>query len=334
MKVNPRIGPVSILTGYSTRKSLKEYLIYFFNFLIKFKKTISFSSLNFYGGHPGVTKNLIVGLQKIGHKYNYNPSTISLNEICIVLSGIDTLRYAIDQKKHGNIKLLIAGPNVVTVPSEADYLIASRQVDICLTPSTWVKELYAAISPELNNRLTVWPAGVDINYWCPSDLVKKENYNRKKYLLYIKGVKGEKLAKGYIKEFNRIGVAYKVITYGRYSPAKYKSLLNESSLMIVLGGTESQGLAFAEAWAMNVPTFIHRVDSWESPSGIRYKAEAAPYLSQDTGIYFNDMEDLFTLLNNFNSNELKYSPREWVLHNMTDEVCARELLEKIQRIRE
>ena len=102
--------------------------------------------------------------------------------------------------------------------------------------------------------------------------------------------------------------------------------------MIVLGGTESQGIAFAEAWSMNVPTFIHCVGSWKSPSGFSYDAEAAPYLSSETGAYFSDIPELLALLMAINAAELKYSPRAWVLNHMTDRVCAQALIEQIQQI--
>jgi hypothetical protein len=267
------------------------------------------------------------------YRFNYNPPTHLLNKTCLVLSGIDTLRYAIDQKKMGNIELLVAGPNVITVPSEADSLIASQEVDVCLVPSMWVKELYSAISPELKYRLAIWQAGVEAKYWCPKVPFQEINLDKNQYLLYIKGVEGERLAKEYIALFDRIGVAYKVVIYGKYSLAHYKFLLSNSTLMIVLGGTESQGLAIAEAWAMNVPTFIYFVDSWKSPDGNNYWAEAAPCLSSQTGAYFRGTSDLFDLLESIRSNKLKYTPREWVLHHMTDEVCAKLLLDKIQQIK-
>lgn len=316
---------LSILT--TSPKSLIQILYFFIRnpryFLLKIRNYILTGPSAIYGGHFAVTRSLIQGLKNQDIKFNYNPPVYLLNEICVVLSGIDTLRYAIHQKRRGKIRLLIAGPNIITVPSENDGLITSEEVDICLVPSVWVKKKYAMIAPQLNNRLIIWQAGVDASYWCPS------NSDQKNYLLYIKGASGENLAKEYIKEFNRIGVTYKVITYGEYSLLEYKILLNESKLMIVLGGTESQGLAFAEAWAMNVPTLIYYVDKWTSCDGTSYWAQAAPCLSNETGAYFTNVSELFDLIGNIDSGKLKYSPREWVLNNMTDEVCAKLLLEKI-----
>ena len=321
---------ISILT--TPPKTLTQKVSFFIRnpryFMLRIRNYIFTGPSNLYGGHFAVTRSLIQGLKNQDFKFNYNPPVYLLNETCVVLSGVDTLRYAIDQKKRGKIKLLIAGPNIITVPSEVDGLITSDEVDICLVPSIWVKKKYAIIAPQLNNRLIIWQAGVDANYWYPSYSTQKN------YLLYIKGAAGKELGKKYIKEFNRIGVDYKVITYGEYSLAEYKILLNESKLMIVLGGTESQGLAFAEAWAMNVPTLIYFVDTWTSYDGTIYWAQAAPCLSNATGAYFTNVAELFDLLNDIDSGKIKYSPREWVLNQMTDEVCAKLLLEKIERISE
>jgi hypothetical protein len=326
-------SPISILTEPQHEKSLINRLVCVIQYKIILKFIFDRIFRSAYGGHYGVTRSLLSGLTNLDHGFNYNPPAHLLNKTCLVLSGIDTLRYAIDQKKMGNIELLVAGPNVITIPSEADSLIASEEVDVCLVPSMWVKELYATISPVLKNRLAIWQAGVDANYWYPSVPFQEINRDKNEYLLYIKGVEGERLAKEYIGLFDRIGATYKVVTYGKYSLAQYKALLSKSTLMIVLGGTESQGLAFAEAWAMNVPTLIYFVDSWKSPDGNNYRAEAAPYLSSQTGAYFRGTPDLTDLLENIRSNKLKYSPREWVLRHMTDEFCAKLLLDKIQQIK-
>lgn len=323
---------ISILTRPNKDDSIYRRILSFKPQISAFKESIS-NRINYYGGHFGVTRSLLTGLKNCNYVFNYNPRANLLNKNCVVLSGIDTLRYAIDQKKKGVINLLIAGPNVITVPNEADSLIASKEVDICLVPSVWVRELYASISPELKDRLFVWPAGVDANYWCGGEPIQKGKSDIREYLLYIKGSEGQRLAGEYVELFDRIGATYRVITYGRYSLAQYKSLLSKSKIMIVLGGTESQGLAFAEAWAMNVPTLIYFVDSWKSPDGNNYCAESAPYLSSQTGAYFRSTSDLFDLMNNIESNKLKYSPREWVLRHMTDEVCAKLLLDKIQQIK-
>jgi hypothetical protein len=323
---------VSILTAAPRKSLLFKQFIELRSPRTIFNNFFNYACGGFYGGHYSVTKSLINGLRQQGYAFNYNPSSHRLHKTCIVLSGIDALIYAVEQKKIGKIDRLIAGPNVITVPSEVNGLIASPEVDVCLVPSSWVKDLYIAVSPELTDRLIVWPAGVDADFWKSEISDQKTGDVDKRYLLYVKGHEGKRLVSAYIKEFDRIGISYDIITYGQYTTSQYKHLLSKSKLMIVLGGTESQGIALAEAWSMNVPTFIRSVNSWKSPSGFFYDAEAAPYLSSETGAYFSDLPELLALLMAINSAELKYSPRAWVLNHMTDRVCAQALTEQIQKI--
>jgi hypothetical protein len=62
-----------------------------------------------YSGHYAVTRSLIAGLNKLGVAYQYNPtSDKKIHGHVHVLAGVDTLRYAIEQKRKGRIKRLTA----------------------------------------------------------------------------------------------------------------------------------------------------------------------------------------------------------------------------------
>ncbi len=110
--------------------------------LIWLSKKLFHKFLNQYGGPTAVTRSLIDGLNLLGNSYNYNPSSKHIQADCVVLSNIDALSNAISLKRSGKIKRLLAGPNIVTLPSEAGRLIAEQEVDVCLVPSKWVKDLY------------------------------------------------------------------------------------------------------------------------------------------------------------------------------------------------
>ena len=54
-------------------------------------------------------------------------------------------------------------------------------------------------------------------------------------------------------------------------------------MAVFMSRSESQGLALAEAWAMDVPTLV-----WQSPPGepgsVFSLSDPAPYLTSDTGV--------------------------------------------------
>ncbi len=270
------------------------------------------------GGHYAVTRSLLHGLNKNKIKYNFN-SNIIISKTVIVLSGTETLQFAITQKKKGKIQYLIAGPNISVLPSFDNKILASKEVDICLVPSTWVKEKYEEDSPELLGRIKIWAAGVDEIYWSP------QNSNIIKYhaLIYLKNTNAP------IKEvkelLNQFKIPYIIIYYGKYSKEQYKESLSRSKFAIFLSQSESQGLALAEAWAMDVPTF-----SW-NPGFFKYQnyffenVSSSPYTTKQTGNLWNSIDELALLIKMYNKKNT-YFPRKWILNNMTDALCSNNLL--------
>lgn len=95
-----------------------------------------------------------------------------------------------------------------------------------------------------------------------------------------------------------------------------------------LSQSESQGIALAEAWAMDVPTF-----SW-NPGEFVYKmhtfknVSSAPYTTSENGALWKDIDELYCVLDLF-LKENTYSPRKWILNNITDILCSKQLLSLI-----
>lgn len=279
-----------------------------------------------YGGHYAVTRSLVEGLLSAEIPHNYNPPTQQLLPTCIVLSGCDTLQFAIEQKRRGRIKKLYAGPNIVTLPDEHDNLIVSPEVDFCVVPSKWVEDLYLTRCPGLQGRTLIWAAGICADEWIPDRAANCQEQDG--VLIYIKGERGRQLFVHYHSVLLSWFGDLTVLEYGRYDRVDYYRELNHCLLMIVFGGTESQGLALAEAWAMDIPTWVHVADSWDSPGGSAYPASAAPYLSSYTGAFFSDERTLKALRDQWARKALAYAPRNWVLANMTDTLCAAKLTDR------
>jgi hypothetical protein len=93
---------------------------------------------------------------------------------------------------------------------------------------------------------------------------------------------------------------------------------------------ESQGIAWAEAWATDVPTFL-----WENNqhlyNGRKYTCTTAPYLNNQNGVFFNDLEDFKHKIKSWINNDYNLTPRKWCVENMSDEVCAKNLINIINQ---
>jgi hypothetical protein len=178
-------------------------------------------------------------------------------------SGIDSLKKCIILKKN-KIKTLLAGPNLVTVPSEHNYIILSKSINKILVPSNWVKKLYLQYAKNCKN-ISIWFSGVKVSNF------KRRKKN--KVLIYLK------------KNIN-----VQIIEHGFFSQKEYHEFLRGSRILIYFSYTESQGLAMQEAWSENVRTLVYKQPFW-SYKNRRFKASSSPYLNKNCGVFFTNLND-------------------------------------------
>jgi hypothetical protein len=326
-----RNNRITILTG-SENKGLKVRMLSFHLLLIRYLRHFinnpPLENTIKYGGHFAVTRSLLEGFQSIGQKYIYNPKNEDeYSEFCVVLSGRNALEKAIALKRKGRIKVLLAGPNLFLLPTDFDNLIYKTEINSFLVPSIWILKKYIKVEPKLSSRIKIWPAGVDISNW------PKNNKNKstlKKVLFYIKSNsliaeanKCESILKSKLINVERL-------TYGNYKSADYKKLLSEVDLCVFFSPSESQGIALAESWASDVPTWVYERGFWTAPTGDVYSSSSAPYLTDYTGDFFTSINEFSDLINSWQKLYGKYSPRKWVHENMTDQICAFKILELLR----
>lgn len=276
-----------------------------------------------YGGHHSVTRSLVEGLIKVNFNSNYNPQMLpEVGETVVVLSGIEALKQAIDWKRKGKIKKLLVGPNLMTRSNECDNILSSPEIDICIVPSDWVRIAYEEDAPALVGRIICWYAGVDENFWKPKEGCKKG----KNVLVYWK-TESEDFCRQTEETLIEHGWNPLRVVYGKYKNEDFKDILSKCIFAVFLSRSESQGLALAEAWSMNIPTLV-----WNPQeviiNGRKYSVTSScPYLSDLTGREWMTFSGLDELLHDVEMKLKTFQPRKWVLENMTDEISARKLLQ-------
>lgn len=280
-----------------------------------------------YRGHFAVTRSLVEGLTQAGVSFNYNPRRIAdVAKVVVVLSGLEALRQAIALKRAGVVTRLLAGPNIVSFPSEVRELLCSPDVDVCITPGPLTCAIYTQDCPELSGRCAPWPAGVDTAFWRPSGSPQE----RRRILFYDKQIHGATDAvEPYVARVRQKGYDVASLTYGAYSKEDYRRLLQESQLLVGFSAEESQGIAWAEAWSADVPTLFWYKDRhvFDHPlsRGRVFATSPAPQLTDATGRFFRNIDEFEKVFTEWEAGRLGLAPRDWVLTNMSDEVCARRL---------
>lgn len=278
--------------------------------------------------HAGVTHSLLRGLKELQVDFNYNPSQEDeVGSTVVVLTNIDALQQAIDWKKQRKIKKLLVGPNLATIFLPDYKILLSPEIDINIVPSHWIKTAYLEVAPELINCISIWPAGVDINYWNPSKKLHEKSSNQ--VLVYWK-TDSEDLCKSIELLLQKYHWNPVRIQYGQYDQASYKNILQSSFFAVFISRSESQSLALAEAWAMDVPTLI-----WDPQELIAFnrkfsEVSACPYLHNQNGRNWKTLESFECLLKTIMFQQ--FAPRTWVLENMSDPVSAKMLISIIDSI--
>jgi hypothetical protein len=276
------------------------------------------------GGHYGRTRSLVCGLEQLDVRFAYAPRLAQVTaRAAIVLAGVEELKTAIAWRCRGGCDLLLAGPNIVELPHHQNGILLSPEIDQIVVASDKVRQYYERIAPQLAGRVCVWPAGIDEKYWH----ARGDKTERTTVLIYNKRM--NQLASQLDTYLTAHGFRCEVIQYGerrreRYRPYQFRSALNNAYACVMLTLNETQGLAAAEAWSMDVPTLAYRAPDREN-------IQTLPYLNSAVGAYWSSTDQLVQLLHNVHT--ANFRPRDWLLTNMTDAVCAAKLMALVEKLR-
>jgi hypothetical protein len=274
-------------------------------------------------GPQAVLNGLLAGLSELGVPYRLNDKFPSATAAVCVLSGVNTLAWAISQKHRGRIKKIVAGPTVA-LPKQAGGIIFNDAIDIFLVPSVWVAEFCDSFNPGFKNKTRVWAAGV-----------KTENLDGKTQrtgcLVYKKNIDDGTFS-GIIDILKHKGIAYEIVEYGHYDRQQYLKKLAKTKFMVFLSQSESQGIALNEAWMMDVPTLVWNGSYVNLPDYVWKGSSPAPYLTEQCGMFFSGPGDLPAKLELFLARLRDFKPRPYHLQNFTVAASAQNFIKIIKSL--
>lgn len=278
-----------------------------------------------YPGHYAVVRSVVEGLREIGADFNHDPQSFGRLARVVYAPANEALRQAARLKREGRIDFLVAGPSNAFFPEEADNILWLPEIDIIIEPSEWMREFFSEIAAPLVPKIRICTAGVDPNYWKPSG----EGQPARAIIYWKNG--DESFCDDVEAVIRNFGMESVRLRYGHYTREDYKQELDRSSIAVFLSSFETQGIALAEAWSMDVPTLVWnpRSDaSWRGRSFI--SKSSAPYLTPSTGLDWVTLDDLGQVVSEAFARRNEFAPRKWVLANMTDAICSGRLFEIIE----
>lgn len=272
--------------------------------------------------HPknGIGMNLMES-ERISFQWNRNPG-IKYDWIMNLSEFRD---YDIDDETG-----LIFGPQIM-FPSININTIPTHRKYICNVISDWVFQLSQDINPTIN--FTKLPFAVDSDRFRPAE---KNGLP----IIYFKN-RDVSILNDII---NNLGTNYRIFNYSDgYQENDFIDNISRAPYAIWIGTHESQGFAFQETLSCNTPIFVVNVTSlrdemssdsfWKTylPEN-ELKATSASYFDNRCGL-ISSRDSWVENFRIFISNLENYSPREFIIENLSPEASINRWVETLNSIR-
>lgn len=222
----------------------------------------------------------------------------------------------------------IFGPHFSVFPDEKDMQDIQGNNSIYIQPSLWAMEVWKNANCCKNNNFDFIPWGVDTDKF-------QIRTDRKEVFIYFKSRIPEELY--YVEnELKNRNITYRIFDYKhRYTEDEYKQYLNNCKYGIWIDAHESQGFALQEALACNVPLLVWNIHSMNQEYRSNYPdipATTIPYWDERCGEYFYKEEEFIETLDRFikKEEENQYKPREYIMENLSMDVCQNRFIKLIQ----
>jgi hypothetical protein len=280
-----------------------------------------------------VTNNLKLGLARLGvscrvHRHAWCRSRPTA-QVGIVRGPIDQCRKIAERVP------CVIGPGDLYSPQQwPDMFKASKA--ICLVQACeWAADVFR---PVYGDRVKVWPVGIDTDSLQPS----ASDTKRFDFLLYDKRrwpntPPGLGFIEPCLEELCRQGYTWQYLRYGRYPRGgvrAFHQMARECRAMLFVCENETQGIAYNEVLSLGLPILAWDRQQWFDPERLRFgmdfvPATSVPYFDERCGLTFRGYDDLPERLGQFMDllRAGRFSPRDYVLENLTLERCANKYLD-------
>lgn len=233
----------------------------------------------------------------------------------------------IDVKKYNYCKFIFGAQFSVFPDDPGAIEMIKGMNSMYIQPSKWALDVWK--NYKFNNtilckdlQMGVLPFGVDTEKFKPSNHIPRRDKNC--VFLYKKSRRYNDY-NAIIQFLQKRNIDVKVFSYNqRYSEDEYIEYLQNAKYGIWVGIHESQGFALEEALSCDVPLFVWSVTSMNQEIGPNYDnipATTIPYWDERCGEYFHRQDDMESTFDLFLSKLDTYKPREYVVENVSLEVC-------------
>jgi hypothetical protein len=285
------------------------------------------------GGVMTIAINLMKGLDKIGIPYRFNDYSYihkHTEEIACIIGKPQVLF----EKEWKNP--VIFGAGIYSHPIECpDLFIRYTNVKRFLVPGEWMRKM---CEPYYGKQVLAWPVGIDTHYWHSLRGEKKFDFLIYDKIRWQYSLQDAELINPIIKILDSQDLTFHFIKYGNYAHDELKEMLRVSRAAIFLCEHETQGSAYQQILATDTPILAwDRGGFWQDPNyypdKVKYQpVSSVPYWDDRCGIKFKDAGEFAEKLKLFLGRLSEFKPRDYILENLTLEICAEKYVEIYQEV--
>ncbi len=274
-----------------------------------------------YPGHRAVVRSVVEGLRAVGADFNFNPGRGRDVARVVYAPANEALRQACGWKRAGRLDFLVAGPVNALFVDECDGIVQRPEIDLVIVGSEWARWFYRD-APEVARKVRVCPVGVDAESWKPAGGAAGAHavvYWKSGDEGFCAAVEAVLARRGYVAR----RITSRPGEHTLFTPEEFRRALDGAAVAVFLSAFETQGIALAEAWSMDVPTL-----AWDPRGPAEWRGRAfpaqssCPFLTAATGRAWRTLPDLERALDDARAGRHAFRPRDWVLAHMTDAVRA------------
>jgi len=214
----------------------------------------------------------------------------------------------------------VLGPSMYDHPRLNPTLMHDKRYRYYLLTCQWLLEVFR---PFYGDKCKLWRAGIDSEKWKDTKACHKDIdvliYDK---MRWTRATKQEFLLRPIQKHMSDRGLSHFTLAYGNIAHAQYAEFLSRSRCMIFLCEHETQGMAYQEALASNVPILAwdpgYWVDPlWEMLAETPVPSTSVPYFSKSCGVTFRKSFEFKEAFDDFYSDLDRFEPRKFVLEELS-----------------
>jgi hypothetical protein len=214
----------------------------------------------------------------------------------------------------------ILGPSLYDQPGQAPRLFDDPRFATYVCLADWTHDMFEQVYP---GRCVTWFAGIDTEAWPdlstgPKDLdflvYDKVRWDWRHYEATLTTPIREAL--------DRRGLSHETVRYREYDHETFRRQLKRARGLLFVCENETQGIAYQEAMASNLPVLAWDRGYWADPQWRDHfetppPASSVPFFSDACGERFVGMEDFGARLDDFLARRDAYRPRDYVVRDLS-----------------